>query len=174
MTSILAPQIYRSNLTPTPPTAIAPHPSRLHVPVFVSWSTNDTPTATRLFRLLDSHSESRADYRFTFWNSKDDSIVGLPTDQYIHRLAEHQVVLHCVSPAWTKSKPVTQRELPLAAHKIEIPVGLIGTDLEIHQRQVFLWNARWFSNLRSSDQQNEFVKALVQAIARRLDLEGWK
>ena len=151
-------------------------PDQTPVNAFISYATRDNTLARRLVDLLRVHGQIHPRYRISFWFWDDDTVPGLPVRQFEDELKARAVIVQLLSPAWLTSTAVREIELPASATKIQIPLGLLAVPLAGVGLQIWrLNNETWFGDLAGSpNKQNEWAMKAVDAIAGRLDYEGWR
>jgi hypothetical protein len=153
---------------------------RTPIAVFVSYARADHCTVdTFLQRLIEQWLPSRR-YAYTLWRDTGSVLVGERWhDEIQQALADCQIGLLLVSPAFLASQYIAQNELPRflgAGATPIIPVMFKAIDLQRHdtrgleQHQFFrLDNAKAFADCTSDVLRRRFVERLFDQIERRLD-----
>jgi hypothetical protein len=152
---------------------------RTSIAFFVSYAHADQRPADTFLRLLTEQLAPSKRYAYTLWRDTN-LLVGVRWhDEIQQALADCQLGLLLLSPAFLASEYITQQELPQFIGndaKPIIPIMLKVVDLQRHDLkglkdyQIFsLDRAQAFDNCTTNPIRRRFVEALFVQIERRLD-----
>src|SRR5262249_26418914 len=152
---------------------------RTPIAFFVSYAHADQRPADTFLRLLTEQLAPSKRYAYTLWRDTNLLVGARWHDEIQRALADCQLGLLLLSPAFLASEYITQQELPQFIGndaKPIIPVMLKLVDLQLHDLkglrdyQIFsLDRAKAFDNCTTNPIRRRFVEALFVQIERRLD-----
>lgn len=148
------------------------------ITVFVSYAKRNKAAKEQFMAMLIDY--AGADARFEFWQDNQIAI-GADWDESIHAaMAECDVGLLLLSPAFLQSQYINEKELPVLVEKpMLFPIALAPIDFKRHDlkglqaKQIFRLDAkgleqpRAFSELKPKRRQ-EFVMRLYEAMHDQL------
>jgi TIR domain len=153
---------------------------RRGIRMFVSWAHDDKKLVSSLLRRLEPRLRIATRLRFQLWRDSDLELgqQWFPTIE--QRLAQCHCGLQLLSPSFFDSDFIVEHELtPFvgpSATANGLPVGLVYLPLDgsmrmhgVEDLQVFTLDGRWYNQLTTDQQRDQFAAELTRKIIGALD-----
>lgn len=150
------------------------------IKVFVSYAKSNKTAKEQFMAILSDYAGADARFEFEFWQDNQIAIGSDWNDSIHTAMAQCDVGVLLLSPAFLQSQYITEKELPVLVKKpMLFPIALAPIDFKRHDlkglqvKQIFRLDAkgleqpRAFSELKSKRRQ-EFVMRLYEAVHDQL------